>query len=114
METATETITITQYTITLTDADVAAILVDPAPFQKQLRALRADNGQRLQKRKSISLNGHKPKEQAPAATGKGAAGKGGFAKVACPQCKQPISKAQLSNHLAKKHAVSAAASPASD
>lgn len=29
------------YTVTLTDEDVARILIDPADFQKQLRAIRA-------------------------------------------------------------------------
>lgn len=121
METKTEveTITVTKYTLTLTDADVAAILVDPAPFQKQLRQLRAENGQRLQKRRSISLNGHKPKEKAPAATGKGL--KPLKLTVGCPEpgCgKRFKSDSALAIHRGRTHkassAVTAAASPASD
>ena len=114
METAiaTETITVTKYTLTLTDADIAAILVDPAPLQKQLRALRGETKRGRHGGRDIKI-GRAAKEQAPAAVGKGA-GKGKFAKVACPECRQPISQAQLANHRQKKHGVTAAASPASD
>lgn len=118
MDIQTTTKTVTEYTIVLTEADVAAILVDATPFQGQLRALRAANGQATQTRKSLSLNGHGPKpakEQAPRAAGKApsTAGKGKFAKEPCPECKRPVSMAKMATHRRAKHAVSAAASPAS-
>lgn len=106
IQAATETITVTKYTLTLTEEDVAGILVDATPLQKRLRELRGEIKRGRHGAKDLKL-GRPAKEKPAKAAGKGA-GRGGFAKEQCPQCQALISKAQMRNHLAKKHGVPAA------
>ena len=110
-----ETVTVVRLAVVLTEEQARAVLVDPAPFQARLRLALQAHGTRSPRTagRSLSLNGRPPKEAPAKAAGKAAGGKAGFAKAPCPECGQPISKAQLSNHRAKKHGVSAAASSAS-
>lgn len=100
---STETVTVTRYTLTLTESDVAAILVDPVPLQKRLREMRGDTKRGRHGAKDLRL----VRKEKTTRTGK-EPGRGGFAKEPCPQCGKPISKAQMGNHLAKKHGAPAA------
>lgn len=107
------TITTVEYAVTLTDADVAAILVDPAAFQARLRAMRGEQATGRHGARNLTL-GRKPgkakaKEEKPAASPKGAAGKGKFAKQACPECGQMIAGSQMRQHRARKHGIAAGA-----
>lgn len=107
-----KTVTAVRLAVELSEEQARAVLVDPAPFQRLLREALQAHGTRgpLSERRGLRL-GRPKKEPAPA--GKAAGGQGGFAKVPCPECKAPISKAQLRQHRLKKHGVSAAESPAS-
>ena len=103
------TITTVEYSVTLTEADVTMILVDPAGFQDRLRAMRGERAQGRHGKKNLTL-GKKAKKEKPAASPKGAAGKGKFAKQACPECGQMIAGSQMRQHRARKHGVGAATS----
>lgn len=103
------TITTVEYAVTLTDADVAAILVDPAAFQQRLRAMRGEQATGRHGARNLTI-GRKPgkaKKEKPAASPKGAAGKGKFAKAPCPECGQMIAGSQMRQHRARKHGVGA-------
>lgn len=94
-------------TIILTEDEARAALADLRPLQDQLR---------------VALNGRAPRRiprkvqtrrSAPGRNGGGraraAAGKGGFAKVRCPECPKMIAKGMLQVHLRAKHPGSARA-----
>lgn len=108
-----QTVTAVRLTVQLSEEQARAVLVDAAPFQRLLRDALRQHGSRnpLNERRSVKLG--RPRKEAPAQPGKAPAGKGGFAKTPCPECRKPISQAQLRQHRLKKHGVSAVESPAS-
>lgn len=110
IETKTETVTVTTYNLTLTEQDVAAILVDPSDLQERLRLMRGARtakktgyGRHYPKAKSAKEQRAKPGPKG------GSAGQGKFAKQACPECEQMIAGSQMAQHRARKHNIARAA-----
>lgn len=104
MDINTSTETITRYTITLTDAEVGEILADPAPFQKQLRELRAENAKGKHGARNFKL-GRKPRQHLNGTAKERANGAGPLDRVDCPECHLKIASKFLANHRQKKHGV---------
>jgi len=89
-----ETITVIVFNVQFTDAEARDVLVDPAPFQKQLRQALAEGRGR---KNSITLgkNGS-ARPKASAAPPKGF--------LACPRCANKFtSQGYLDRHLERKH-----------
>lgn len=93
--TKTETVTTVVYHLTLTDADVAAVLANPAKLQAQLRALRAAQAKGRHGHRNIVISkAGRPK----------AAAADGAAKLTCPHCGLVTkSRIGLGVHLSRAH-----------
>jgi hypothetical protein len=104
-------ITVTTYAIELTEAEARAVLVDPAPFQDDLRAALGDQavarnptGINTRGGKGITLS---PKAQRRVAEQKARAVRAprnagrAFTKTPCAKCGRPIGSNQIARHQAK-------------
>lgn len=93
----TETVTVTKYVLTLTDAEVSAALVDPTALQQALRDAR---GESTPRKNGYGRHYPKPKKEKPARVPKArAAATGAFTKEPCAKCGKSISRSQMHNHL---------------
>lgn len=105
-----ETKTQTTYVLTLTDADIAEIMAFPGRFARHLEKLRDTHGAAtipaLAPMAERPARKHpKPRKEKAAASPKGPAGKGGFAKSPCPECGQLVAGSQMKTHRQRKHGV---------
>ena len=113
MNIETKTQTVTTYHLVLTEAELTQALVDPADLQSALRQARGATHAGRHGARNLTL-GRKPgkaKQERPPAgpKGRGAAGRGKFAKQACPECGQMIAGSQMRQHRARKHGIAAGA-----
>lgn len=123
MDVTPNTRTITEYTLTLSEADAQAALADPFSFGEQIAErlrphLPAVNGNGKRPKPKASQQFHfsrkaKAGPKAKAATKKGVRpASASLQRVSCPQCGQEIAQKYLNLHLAKKHSAAAPASAA--
>ncbi len=75
--------------LTLTEDEARAILADPKPFQRDLRAALAQQ--------------HAPKANRPFVTRESTPRASGADKVQCPHCEMQCSQKGLGIHIARKH-----------
>lgn len=98
-----QTVTMTRYLLELSEDQAREILIDPAPFQAQLRQALGDDVARNghSKHKSISISRKTRKTKAQAAKAK-PAGQG----MTCSICKAPtlfLTQHALNIHIARAH-----------
>jgi len=106
ISTQTETVTVVKFTLTLTDAELAAALVDPAPLQDALRSARGEQARGRHDKRNFTI-ARRGKKKEPA---KAAAPKGSTTPLTCGACKRSFKTAHaLKIHTVRSHKTPAAA-----
>lgn len=117
MDVTPNTRTITEYTLTLSEADAQQALADPFSFGEQIAErlrphLPAQNGNGRKYAKPKPASQFRFTRKAKAGPKAKTAKRTGLQRVSCPQCGQEIAQKYLNLHLAKKHSAAAVASAA--
>jgi len=108
----TETVTVKKYTLTLTEAELTAALVDPSAMQQALRDARGEHARGRHGARNIVITGKRrgKKEQSPRSPKVTSAKTGAFTKEPCAKCGKLISRSQIKNHMRSCRGTAAAAS----